>query len=282
MTEYFPEWFILWLETDLVITYTRAFLLFVLGVPFSYSVARRIQHFLSVRYTAQHGLIAGQMTRYGGSALFITAGLDQLGFSLAPLLGAAGVIGVALGFASQTSASNIISGLFILIEEPFKIGDVITVDGTTGGVLSIDLLSVKIRSFDNKFVRIPHETILKNEVTNLTRFPIRRVDITIPVAYRQNLAQVKEFILQVVEEDVRVLKLPEPIIFFKSFETSFIEIVLFAWAEKAEWFAVRNALPEKIKECFDKKGIELPFPHLKIYPHNEAVQIKTYDESQVL
>ena len=275
MNEYIPQWLLLWFETKLVVTYSRAILLLLLGVPLSYSIARRLQKFLSGRYTPQHGLIAGQITRYGGSAIFITAGLNQMGFSLAPLLGAAGVIGVAVGFASQTSASNIISGLFILMEEPFKIGDVITAGETTGEVISIDLLSVKIRSFDNRFVRIPHETILKSEVTNLTRFPIRRVDIKIPVAYKEDVACVKKIILDVVAEDVRVLKLPEPLVFFKNFGTSSIELVLFAWAEKHEWFAVRNTLPERIKECFDEKGIEMPFPHLKIYRHDEPVKVKS-------
>lgn len=281
MTGYFPQWFILWLQTDIVITSARAILIFVLGIPFSYFMARRIERFLSTTYTPHHGLIGGQVIRYGGSALFITAGVDQLGFSLAPLLGAAGVIGVALGFASQTSASNIISGVFILIEEPFKIGDVISVGETTGGVLSIDLLSVKIRSFDNRFVRIPHETILKSEVTNLTRFSIRRVDISIPVAYKEDIAQVKKFILEVVDDQDKVLRLPEPVIFFKAFGTSFVELTLFAWAEKSEWFEVKNSLPEKIKECFDREGIEFPIPHLKLYPHNESMQIKSCEEMKI-
>ena len=275
MSEYIPLWFIEWFSQDLIALHLRAALLFVVGIPLCYSLARWLQRFLSSRYTPQHGLIAGQAVRYGGSILFITAGLDQLGFSLAPLLGAAGVIGVAIGFASQTSASNIISGLFIIMEEPFKIGDVITVGTNTGAVLSIDLLSVKIRSFDNKFIRIPHETLLKSEVINLTRFRIRRVDVSVSVAYKENVAHVKELMLSIVEDEADVLKLPEPLIYFKEFGSSGIELVLFCWAEKEHWFSVKNSLPERIKECFDRENIEIPFPHLKIYQQDQPFTFKS-------
>ena len=110
-------------------------------------------------------------------ALFLVSALHQLGFNLGVLLGAAGILTVAIGFASQTSASNLISGLFLLAEKPFAIGDTIRVGTTTGEVLSVDLLSVKLRTFDNLYVRIPNESLIKAEMTNLTKFPIRRLEI---------------------------------------------------------------------------------------------------------
>jgi small-conductance mechanosensitive channel len=274
MIEYIPLWLLRWLANDAVVTYSRAFLLLVLGIPFSYYSAKRFQQVISLRYTPQHGHIVGQLLRYGGSILFITAAINQLGFSLAPLLGAAGVLGVAIGFASQTSASNIISGLFLLVEEPFTINDVISVSDTTGQVLSIDLLSVKIRSFDNKFVRIPHETILKSKVVNLTRFPIRRVDIDIPVSNSENIDSVKEVILKVVDENISVLKLPEPLIYFKGFGSSFMELILFVWAEKDEWFSVKNQLPQDIKAAFDEAGIVIPVSKLELSTSHPGRQIQ--------
>src|SRR5690554_2408270 len=78
--------------------------------------------------------------------LFAVAALREAGFSLDVVLGAAGILTVAIGFASQTSASNIISGLFVVMEKPFEIGDTIEVDATIGEVVAIDLLSVKLRT----------------------------------------------------------------------------------------------------------------------------------------
>jgi hypothetical protein len=104
--------------------------------------------------------------------------MRQLGFDFTVLLGAAGIVTVAIGFASQTSASNLISGLFLVWRRRSGIGDIVTVDGVTGEVLSVDLLSTKLRTFDNLQVRIPNETMVKARITTLNRFPLRRVDLT--------------------------------------------------------------------------------------------------------
>jgi small-conductance mechanosensitive channel len=113
---------------------------------------------------------------YGIMVLTGVSVMKELGFDLSVVLGAAGILSVAIGFASQTSASNLISGLFLMMERPFLIGDVIRVGDTTGEVISIDLLSVKVRTFDNLFVRLPNESMIKTQVTTLTKFPIRRAE----------------------------------------------------------------------------------------------------------
>ena len=87
--------------------------------------------------------------------LFLVSALVELGFSLGVLVGTAGILTVAIGFASQTSMSNLISGLFLIGEQSFAVGDIIKIDQITGVVLSIDLLSTKLRTFDNTYVRLP-------------------------------------------------------------------------------------------------------------------------------
>jgi small-conductance mechanosensitive channel len=135
-------------------------------------------------------MVAQRGTYYLLLAIFVMWALYELGFSLGVLLGAAGILTVAVGFASQTSMSNLISGLFLIGEKPFEIGDLIKVDQTVGEVLSIDLLSIKLRTFDNTYVRIPNETIIKTQVSTLTKFPIRRVDLQLGVAYKEDIARV--------------------------------------------------------------------------------------------
>src|SRR5208283_1440362 len=141
--------------------------------------------------TPQRQMVVRKIISYSGFVLVLMAVLAELGVKLTALLGAAGIVGIAVGFASQTSVSNIISGLFLISEKPFAIGDVIKIGGTTGIIQSIDLLSIKIRTFDNMFVRIPNEKILTSEVTNITRFPIRRMDITLQVSYDEDLDRVR-------------------------------------------------------------------------------------------
>lgn len=197
--------------------------------------------------------------------LFFITALSELGFNLGVILGAAGVFSVAIGFAAQTSTSNLISGIFLLGERSFLVGDIIKVGETTGEVLSIDLLSVKLRTFDNLFVRIPNETLIKSEVTNITRFPIRRVDLQLGVAYKEEIEHVRKILLAVATNNPLCLEEPEPIFIFKGFGASSLDIQFSVWTAKDNFLAMRNSIQEEIKIAFDRAGIEIPFPHQTIY-----------------
>ena len=219
---------------------------------------------------AQRAMIIRRATFYGIAGLFVASALMELGFDLGVLLGAAGILTVAIGFASQTSASNVISGLFLLGERPFAVGDVIRVNGTTGEVLSVDLLSVKLRTFDNLFVRIPNETMIKSEVTNLPRFPIRRVDLQIGVACKEDLHDVREVLLDVADQNPLCLEEPSPLIIFQGYADSSINHQFSVWAKTENYLELRNSIPVEIKEAFDEHGIEIPFPHRTLYTGSET------------
>lgn len=216
--------------------------------------------------------------------LFIISGLHQLGFNFGVLLGAAGVLTIAVGFASQTSMSNLISGLFLIGERAFAIGDLIKVGDTVGEVLSIDLLSVKLRMFDNTYVRIPNETIIKSEVSTLTKFPIRRIDLQIRVAYREDMARVRQVLLEVADKNPLCLEEPGPLLIFQGFGDSSLDIQFSVWVRREEYLALKNSIQMEIKVAFDQAGIEIPFPHRSLYPGRQAepfpVQIVTTETGQ--
>ena len=234
--------------------------LVLFGWPFLAWASRRVNRIMSRRYAPQTGMLVGKAVYYGGTALLLVTILNQLGFSLAPLLGAAGVMGVALGFASQTSVANVISGLFLIAEQPFAVGDIITVGDITGEVLSIDLLSVKIRQFDNRYVRIPNESIIKAPMINATRFPVRRLELLVSVAYREDVARVRTILLEIARQHPLCLDAPAPLVIFKGFGDSAIELKLLCWAARADFIALQNVMLEEIKRRFDAEGIEIPFP----------------------
>jgi small-conductance mechanosensitive channel len=243
----------------------RASLLLVLGLLFA-SIASRLVNRLAVkRFSTHHLHLTRRLVFYGVLGLFVASALRELGFSLAVLMGAAGVLTVAIGFASQTSASNLISGLFLIGERPFEVGDVIRVGTTTGEVLSIDALSVKLRTFDNLFVRIPNEKLIKSEVTTLTRFPIRRFDLMLGVAYKESIDSVREVLQEVAEKNTLCLDDPPPLFIFRGFGESSLDIQFSIWAKRENFLPLRNAITEEIKHAFDQAGIEIPFPHRSLY-----------------
>jgi small-conductance mechanosensitive channel len=254
-----------WLSAERLMSFVRAFVLVGVGL-----VLARIAAVVTTKVTgsnldAHAGMLVRRVVYYLVLVLFLVSALRELGFNLGVLLGAAGILSVAVGFASQTSASNLISGLFLLGERPFAVGDVITVGNTTGEVMSVDLLSVKIRTFDNRFVRIPNETMIKSEVTTLTRFPIRRYDVQLGIAYKEDIARAREVLMAVADRNPSCLEEPQPLFIFLGFGDSALNFQFSVWAARENFLDVRNSIQEEIKLAFDDAGIEIPFPHRTLY-----------------
>ena len=243
----------------------RAALLVVAGLVLARLSRVATVRALSGRLNRQQLMLIRRAVSYTILSLFVISAMRELGFDFGVLLGAAGIVTLALGFASQTSMSNLISGLFMILERSLEIGDVVRIGSTTGEVLTIDLLSTKLRTFDNLLVRIPNETIVKAEITTLTRFPIRRVDVRIGVAYKEDLKRVQEVILEVVDRNPLCLEEPKPILIAQGFGDSSIDYLLGVWAKRENFLEVRNRLQREIKETFDQEGIEIPFPQRSLH-----------------
>ena len=254
-----------WLSPERLMSLFRASIFIALGFVLARFAATLAYRAAGAQLEAHRALLARRFAYYLVLGLFLVSALNELGFSLGVLLGAAGILSVALGFASQTSASNLISGLFLLGERPFAVGDVIRIGTTTGEVMSIDLLSVKLRTFDNLFVRIPNESMIKSEVTTLTRFPIRRYDIMVGIAYKEDIARAREVLMAVADRNPLCLEEPKPLFIFLGFGDSALNFQFSVWASQENFLEVRNSIQEEIKLAFDDAGIEIPFPHRTIY-----------------
>lgn len=238
----------------------RAAFLILVALPSALIAERAVRRWMVRKFSAQRALVVSKMIRYSGVSLVVLLVFRELGFSLAPLLGAAGIVGVALAFASQTSVSNIISGLFLIAENPFSVGDLIEVDGTQGIVISIDTLSVKLRTLDNRYVRIPNEMLIKAALINFNRFPIRRIDIHLGVAYRSDLSEVRRVLSEVAARNPICLMEPKPLIVITGFGDSAIQFHYGVWVTQANFLQLKNSIQEGIKIAFDEAGIEMPFP----------------------
>lgn len=248
----------------------QAIVLALVGVLLARMAAALPSRLLGNRLHQHQIMLLRRTVFYGILGLFLATALHQLGFKLTVLIGALGIFSIALGFASQTSASNLISGLFLLGERSFSIGDLIKVNDTIGEVLSVDLLSVKLRTFDNLFVRIPNETLIKSEVTTLTRFPVRRYDMLLGVAYHEDVARVREVLMRTAEANPLCLDEPEPLFIFTGFGDSAMNIQFSVWALRENFLEMRNTLFIDVKQAFDTAGIEIPFPHRSLYAGSQS------------
>ncbi|MDR2313703.1 MAG: mechanosensitive ion channel family protein [Spirochaetaceae bacterium] len=220
--------------------------------------------FLKGKISDQRNFMIKKGIRYAGFVLALFFVFRQMGINTTAILGAAGIASVVIGFAAQTTVSSFISGFFLLSEKPFTVGDAIKVDNITGIVLSVDLLSVKLRTFDNLFVRIPNEAISKSTLITITRFPIRRLDLSFSVAYKEDPERVRDVLFELAAENPYCLENPAPFFGIDSFGDSGINLLFNLWFEKDNFWNLKNSIIIDIKKRFQAEGIEIPYKRIDI------------------
>ncbi len=248
----------------------RIALILAVGIAIIYLIAFLAKKMTPQKWSKQRQMVINRAVQYTGFIVLFLIIISELEISLAPIFGAAGVIGLIIGVASQTSIGNIVSGFFLVSEKSFEIGDVVRLGDKTGTVFSIDLLSIKIRTFDNLMIRVPNQTVISTELTNITKFPIRRMDIQVSVAYKEDLGKVRTILENVAKENPLCLDEPAPVIIFQAFGSSGIDILIGVWVERINFLKVKNSVFQEIKEAFDREKIEIPFPHISLYTGEET------------
>jgi len=193
-------------------------------------------------------------------AFFIALNIAGLTGKLTTLLAAAGITGIVLGFSAQTVVSNFISGIFMYFDKPLEIGDPVEVAGYSGIVHDIRILSTRIRTWDGLLVRIPNEKLFNSEIKNLQKYPARRVDIVVGIAYKEDAEKAIEVIKKTLDEMPYVLAEPEPTVFVDNLGDNSVNIAIRAWAPSEKWFDVRTQIVQRVKGALDEAGIEIPFP----------------------
>ncbi len=233
---------------------------------------QRIAARLDDREAVKRAETLGRVFRYVVAVVVsLVAGmlvLSELGISLAPILGAAGVAGVAIGFGAQSLVKDFFSGFFILFEDQIRTGDVVKIAGHAGLVEEITLRHTRLRDYDGNVHYVPNGMV--DSVVNMSRGFAQAV-MDIGVAYRENTDEVYE----VMRRTARQLRADE------SFAPRILDDLEIAgvdnWADSAvmircrfkvvalEQWTVRREYLRRLKKAFDEAGIEIPFPHLTIY-----------------
>ena len=243
----------------------RVVLMLAIGIPLIGVILKVLRRIIKDKLEKQSEVMLVRTVKYTLVLLLLMMVLNEFGFKISAILGAAGIFGVAIGFASQTSISNIISGMFLISEKPFLIGDVIEVNDKVGTVQSIDLLSIKLKTYDGRYVRVPNEAMIKNDVINLTRFDIRRAQLVVGVSFREDLHKVMAILQEIADTVPGGLKDPAPMLLLDGWGESRINIDFGVWTKTSNVFNMKNELIFAIKDRFDEEGIEIPFPRVSLY-----------------
>lgn len=249
-----PEWQKYW-------PYLFGVLVLAIGWPITTILSRFFMAPFNERLDPHSKVLIKKVLIYSLRLLVVFTALGEMGLNLKVLLGAAGIFSVAIGFASQTSASNLISGFFMLVERPFSVNDYIEVGEIEGTVMSIDLLSTRIRTLDNLFIRVPNEILMKAPIKNLTHFPIRRIDLKLGVDYNSDLAQVEKVLIEMAIRCIGILDNPPPLFIVKDLADSAIELQLSVWSAREDYIESKNQLIRGVLRVFKENSISIPFPH---------------------
>jgi small-conductance mechanosensitive channel len=191
--------------------------------------------------------------------LFIVAtiSLQEFGIDMTALIGAAGVVGVAIGFAAQTSVANIISGIFLTLEHPFELNDTIIINNIEGQIKAVNLFAVTIRTSDNKIVRIPNEQVLKSNIYNITKNKNRRFESTIDLAPEVNIPQAIEIIKELVTQKDYLLNDPVPFIAIKEVTGNYSRLFIGVWTTQKNWVTTRANFLSDLKITLAKNDMLL-------------------------
>jgi small conductance mechanosensitive channel len=194
--------------------------------------------------------------------------LSELGVAIGPLLAAAGIAGVAVGFGGQYLIRDVITGLFILIENQYRVGDVVCFDETCGLVEQISLRMTVLRDLDGTAHHIPHGEVKK--VSNLSK-GFARVNLDIGVAYESDLAQVIEVINTVGRELAEdpafkdAIVTPPAFLRVNEFADSAIMVKILGDTQPLKQWEVAGELRKRLKLAFDQQGITIPFPQRTVW-----------------
>jgi small-conductance mechanosensitive channel len=210
---------------------------------------------------------------YAGVAIALLVGISAAGIDLSNLALVAGGLSLGVGFGLQNVVSNFVSGLILLAERPFKVGDWVVTGEVSGTVKKISVRATEIETFQRQSMIVPNSTLINGVVGNWThRNKLGRVEMPVRVGYRSDARKVHQILTEIAAAHPLVLKNPEPFVLFAGFGDSALnfEIRVFL-ADLANGLGVQNDIRFSILEAFQREGIEIPFPQRDLHMKQEAV-----------
>lgn len=190
---------------------------------------------------------------------------DFIGIPVTSLVAVLSVAGLAVSLAIQDTLANVFGGLLLLASKTFTSGEYVQIGTLEGSVTKVDLMSTHLLTADNKHVRIPNKDVQAAAITNFTREPVRRVDVTVSVSYDAPTEAVKAALLRAAAAVETTLDDPAPFAGLMAYESSSIRYVVRAWAHTDAYWDTYFAMIEGVREAFAADGIEITYDHLNVH-----------------
>lgn len=240
-----------------------AALILVVGMFMAGFISRRVR-----KWAVDHpkidttlAVFFASIVRYLIVAVVIIAVLTRFGVETTSLVAALGAMTLAIGLALQGTLSNVAAGVMIVFFRPYKIGDFVDIGGASGTVRDITLFFTELTTPDNRQVIVPNAQSWGQVIVNFSGYSTRRVDFMFSAAYESDLEKVRSVIRKVLEDDERVLPMPEVVVEVAAHGASSIDYTARAWVNSEDYWAYFWDKTRQMKLAFDAEDIEIPYPH---------------------
>jgi small conductance mechanosensitive channel len=237
-----------------------ALVLFFLALYLAGVVSRTARRALERREVSrQINQLLTKIVHWSVVIMGIIVALQQVGFNVTAFIAGLGIVGFAIGFALQDVSKNFVSGVLLLIQQPFRLGDAIDVSGFAGTVVAIDLRATELHTFDGQVVLIPNADVFTKPITNYTRAASRRVELDVSVALDSDLELIRRAALGAIATVPGLLDAPPPRVLFRNFGPAKIVLSVYYWidTELTDEVGAKDVGLRAVKAAFDQAGIKL-------------------------
>ncbi|EAQ9031449.1 small-conductance mechanosensitive channel MscS [Salmonella enterica] len=208
------------------------------------------------------------LVRYITIAFTTVAALGRVGIETSSIIAVIGAAGLAIGLALQGSLSNFAAGVLLVSLRPFRAGEIVQIGLVIGTVEKVHIFSTTLLTADSKEVVIPNGKIIADNIINYSRPPYRRIDLIIGVDYQSRIADVKNVIHRIIEQDHRIDKTRDITVRLGELAPSSLNFYVRVWVPNAQYWSTYYDLLENIKEAMDENGINIPYPRMDVRVEN--------------
>jgi small conductance mechanosensitive channel len=191
--------------------------------------------------------------RYAILVIVLVMVLGQFGVQTASILAALGAIGLAIGLALQGTLQNIAAGIMLLVLRPFRVGEYVETGNVSGTIVDVGLFATELKTAEGLYRLAPNQTLWNVPITNYSRLPNRRNDISIATNDTLTIEKARKILIATAEAEARVLKVPAPSVFVADFGETSATVTLRYWSKSSDWWSVSCDLSQAVKVALDRE-----------------------------
>lgn len=253
-------------------TIIAAAILILIGYSLDKISNKMVDRAVEKRDGDKHAAVtAKKITSYIIYPITLIAVLGVFGLPVSRLGTALGLIGLGISFALKDMIANFFSGIMILLNKPFKIGDQIKTQGEEGTVKDIRIRATDVKTYDGRKVIVPNSKLYNETVINNTAYDERRLEVIVGIGYDEDIEKAKEQAKKALEESETISEDPAPQVLVSELNDSSVDIKLRGWCNpsKASLVSASSEVTQKVKEFYDNEGIDIPYPIRTVFMEGE-------------